>query len=104
MWECYQKKWFPEEESFETAFFMNLDIERKQAETLVQSLFEDSDCGKIIRVKGFLQDGNQWLELNATRGGCEIRPAQDGQNVWIVIGERLEKERIEARMQREFAK
>ena len=22
----YQKKWFPEEESFETAFFMNLDI------------------------------------------------------------------------------
>ena len=83
---------------------MNLDIERKQAETLVQSLFEDSDCGKIIRVKGFLQDGNQWLELNATRGGCEIRPAQDGQNVWIVIGERLEKERIEARMQREFAK
>ena len=100
----YQKKWFPEEESFETAFFMNLDIERKQAETLVQSLFEDSDCGKIIRVKGFLQDGNQWLELNATRGGCEIRPAQDGQNVWIVIGERLKKERIEARMQREFAK
>ena len=91
----YQKKWFPEDQDFESAFFMNLELSKIQAEALTKRLFEDTICGKILRVKGFLQDGKNWLELNATKDGCVIQPAQEGQNVWIVIGEKLDKARME---------
>ena len=49
-----------------------------------------------IWAKGFIQDENGWVELNATADGLTANAIPKGQEVLIVIGEGLEKERIEA--------
>ena len=38
--------------------------------------------------------GEQWLELNATKGVMSLKPIANGQEVLIVIGEHLNKEVI----------
>ena len=56
----------------------------------------DPSCGDVFRVKGFLRkEDGQWLELNATRHEICIRPAKLGQEIMIVIGEKLNKEVID---------
>lgn len=49
----------------------------------------------MLRAKGFVQDENGWVELNATADGLTANAIPKGQEVLIVIGEGLEKERIE---------
>jgi len=48
--------------------------------------------------EGFVQDENGWVELNATADGLTANAIPKGQEVLIVIGEGLEKERIEVRL------
>ena len=55
-------------------------------------------CGRVLRAKGFVQDENGWVELNATADGLTANAIPKGQEVLIVIGEGLEKERIEVRL------
>ena len=45
-------------------------------------------------MKGFLQDGENWLELNATQHETTLKPIGAGQDVLIVIGENLNEEKI----------
>ena len=52
----------------------------------------------VLRAKGFVQDENGWVELNATADGLTANAIPKGQEVLIVIGEGLEKERIEVRL------
>ena len=46
-------------------------------------------------MKGFVEDGSQWYELNATAAGLTAAPIPQGQQVLIVIGEGLDKARLE---------
>ena len=57
----------------------------------------------MLRVKGFAPDpGGQtgWLELNATAAGKTLAPIPQGQDVLIVIGEGLDRTRIETQLHR----
>ena len=70
-------------------------------------MFQDPSCGKIFRVKGYIKNNgkwgleqdsgngeeNGWLELNATCREFSLKPVPKGQEVLIVIGEKLSKER-----------
>ena len=48
-----------------------------------------------MRVKGFLTDDQgKWLEVNATSLGMDVREISEGQEVLIVIGENMQRERI----------
>mgnify|MGYP000049005046 FL=1 len=47
-----------------------------------------------MRIKGFLQDGENWLELNATQHEISLKPIGAGQDVLIIIGEKLNEEKI----------
>ncbi|MDV5043070.1 hypothetical protein R2O95_14455, partial [Faecalibacterium duncaniae] len=38
------------------------------------SLFTDAACGRVLRVKGFVQDAAGWVELNATADGLTAAP------------------------------
>lgn len=40
-----------------------------------------------------------WLELNATHSKITLQPIAEGQDVLIVIGERLNKEAVESYIQ-----
>ena len=64
----------------------------------IPPLFTDPACGHVLRAKGFVQDENGWVELNATADGLTANAIPKGQEVLIVIGEGLEKERIEVRL------
>ena len=95
-----EKLHFDEHKAFGSAYFLEPGIPRSKLEQNIPSLFTDPACGHVLRVKGFVQDGTGWVELNATADGLTANAIPQGQEVLIVIGEGLVKERIEADLNR----
>ena len=93
-----EKLHFDEHRAFGSAYFLELGLSCQQLEQNIPALFTDPACGHVLRAKGFVQDENGWVELNATADGLTANAILKGQEVLIVIGEGLEKERIEARL------
>lgn len=50
---------------------------------------------KYLESKGFIPENHQWMELNATKDQITIEIIAKGQEIIIVIGESLNKEKIE---------
>lgn len=97
---CYElegfiKMFFKKEEAFSTMFFMNQAITKEELIHATQSIFNDSECGKVFRIKGFIPENDQWIELNATKDQITTEIIAKGQEIIIVIGESLNKEKIE---------
>ena len=97
---CYElegfiKMFFKKEEAFSTMFFMNQAITKEELIHATQSIFIDSECGKVFRIKGFIPENDQWMELNATKDQITTEIIAKGQEIIIVIGESLNKEKIE---------
>ena len=94
--ESYRKLDMEEKKGFESVYFMNVKMTEEQLKTTVEKLMNDRECGEVFRVKGFLQkvDGS-WIQLNATHNGITINPIEKGQEVIIVIGERLQEANIQ---------
>lgn len=97
---CYElegfiKMFFKKEEAFSTMFFMNQAITKEELIHTTQSIFNDSECGKVFRIKGFIPENDQWMELNATKDQITTEIIAKGQEIIIVIGESLNKEKIE---------
>lgn len=90
---------FSKEESFDVLYFLESGRTAEEMRQLAGEIMEDDSCGKVLRIKGFLKttEGGFW-ELNAVRGKTELRPADKGQEVLIVIGEGLKKEELERRL------
>ncbi|MCR4587160.1 MAG: GTPase (G3E family) [Lachnospiraceae bacterium] len=82
-------------DQYQSLFFMNLDITGTELMARSLQLLDDSSCGHVIRVKGFIQD-NGWQEFNATRKEQTLTPIPVGQKVLIVIGEQLDAAKIQA--------
>ena len=61
-------------------------------------LFKDRSFGEILRIKGFHFEDGKWYEMNASRSGVTVKECRTGQEVWIVIGEDLNQEAIQKRM------
>ena len=91
-----EKLCFDAHDAFGSAYFLELGLPRQQLEARIPGLFTDTACGRVLRVKGFVQDAAGWVELNATADGLTAAPIPAGQEVLIVIGEGLDRERIEA--------
>lgn len=82
-------------DAFGTLYFMNTGLTGEEARAAAEKLLEDAACGRVLRVKGFVRTGeNGWLELNAVRGAITLKPAAEGQEVLIVIGEGLSEQEI----------
>ena len=92
--EDYEKLYVDQDEIFQTLFFMDEKIAASKAKHAAKKIFEDPACGGVLRMKGFLQDGENWLELNATQHETTLKPIGAGQDVLIVIGEKLNEEKI----------
>ena len=93
-----EKFHFDEHRAFGSAYFLELGLSCQQLEQNIPALFTDPACGHVLRAKGFVQDENGWVKLNATADGLTANAIPKGQEVLIVIGEGLEKERIEVRL------
>ena len=79
---------------------MELGLSCQQLEQNIPALFTEPACGHVLRAKGFVQYENGWVELNATADGLTAAGIPNGQEVLIVIGEGLEKEKIEEKLKR----
>ena len=93
--EGFIKMFFKKEEAFSSMFFMNQAITKEKLIHATQSIFNDSECGKVFRIKGFIPENDQWMELNATKDQITTEIIAKGQEIIIVIGESLNKEKIE---------
>ena len=61
----------------------------------IYHIFKDQDCGQVMRVKGFYQKEKLWYEINMTQENTSIQEINQGQDVIIVIGEELNKNKID---------
>ena len=92
--EDYEKRYADQTELFQTLFFMDEKVDAVKVQAGIDNIFKDRCCGEVLRIKGFLKDGEQWLELNATHHDITLKPIEAGQDVLIVIGEKLNEEKI----------
>jgi G3E family GTPase len=112
--------------SYHSLFYMNVVMNPEELRPTLEKLFADKSCGDIIRIKGYLLNGEngsagaqepegaekavgkqepegaenavgeqaKWIGINATAGEMNIGQASTGQEVLIVIGENLDRDRI----------
>ncbi len=91
----YEKRDIVEEEAFQSLYFMNVTMPVEKLKTTVKELFNNKECGNIFRIKGFMPtESGSWIELNATHKNITIKPIEKGQEIFIVIGEKLNKEKV----------
>lgn len=90
-----EKLHFDEHKAFSSAYFLELGLDKNTLTRNIPKLFGNENCGQVLRVKGFVPDEEKWFELNATADGLTTSPIPQGQEVLIVIGEGLQKEKIE---------
>ena len=92
--ESFEKKFSMDDSSFDAFFFMNIDMDYDKIKDAIKDLFENKTIGRIMRVKGFAKSKDKWFEINATKKGINENEISKGQNVIIVIGENLDKGKI----------
>ena len=92
----YEKMHFDQHDVFSSFYFIDRHLPLPRLKEVVNELFADASCGRIMRIKGFTSDGNGWLELNASRDAMTLKPIAKAQEVIIVIGEQLNRAAIEA--------
>lgn len=80
-------------DSFDSLYFMNETFDKNDILSL-EKLFDDQECGQIIRIKGFFRKDNKWYLLNMTKDEKHINEISCGQDVIIVIGKDLDEKRI----------
>ena len=88
----YKKKYFTDDAGFSSVYIMDKGLSRADVTELCDKAFKEGIYGRVYRIKGFVKDGDTWLEVNATKNGIQMKPILDGQDVIIVIGEDLDIE------------
>ncbi|HJC32731.1 MAG TPA: GTPase (G3E family) [Candidatus Anaerobutyricum faecale] len=110
----YVKKLTEEDSAYSTQYYLDIHLPEQAAKQLIGQVMNDPSCGNIFRIKGFLKRSSSaepsspaessaaaenaapgWLEINATRRNIRLEPIKKGQEVLIVIGENLNKERLD---------
>ena len=107
----YRKLEFEAEDAFTSLYFMNVKMTEKELREAAEKILSDPACGHVFRMKGFMridddensgqseqaqENGNHWIELNATKNEITIRPLHVGQEILIVIGEGLQEDKIKS--------
>ena len=84
------------ESGYGSLFYYGTKMTEEELRARVRETFEDPECGKVMRVKGFVRtDENTLMQINATENAMEIEPTVFAREVLIVTGEYLNRERID---------
>ena len=84
---------------FSTLYFLDIPLPLEELNYIAGELFSDeSKYGSVIRIKGFHQEDGKWYELNAAHSECTIKECSCGQEVFLVIGEKLRQNAIADRV------
>ncbi len=82
--------------SYSSVYFLNKSLTVNQLEQIAKELFNKVDYGKVLRIKGFIKENEQWFEFNMTANETNKNQLQNGQDVVIVIGENLNETLIKS--------
>ena len=83
------------ENAYQTLFFFDFKMPASELKEVVSNIYGDSECGKIYRVKGFVDVGDgKKIEINATENEYITKDADIERSVLIVIGEKINRERL----------
>ena len=85
-----------EDNNYDSLYIMNKKLNKDFIIDLMNKLFNSKDYGNILRIKGFIYENDKWYKVNITRNDIEIDEIDNGQDVIIVIGENLDKNKINA--------
>ena len=93
--ESYQKMSLEDSDVFDSLNFMNHGLSESEMQHTAEQILKNPACGTVLRIKGFCQkEDKTWVELNATHHETLLRKTEAGQEVLIVIGQKLNEERI----------
>ena len=79
---------------FQSLSFLDLPLDGPVLREKVSRLFDSLEYGRILRVKGFFQDGKKWYQLNATAREMKIEEVPETRGAIIVIGISLNENEI----------
>ena len=100
--ENYRKMDMEEQKGFDSLYFMNENVTEDNIQEIVKKIMDDPECGSVFRVKGFVKNAeDKWLQLNATHNEITMQPIEVGQEVLIVIGEKLQEDKIKSYLKQE---
>ncbi len=85
-----------EDNNYDSLYVMNKKLNKDFIIDLMNKLFNSKAYGNILRIKGFIYENDKWYKVNITRNDIEIDEIDNGQDVIIVIGENLDKNKINA--------
>ena len=83
-----------DDNAFASLYFLNVPLSLDEMKRKAPAMISDPSFGRIIRIKGFHNENGRWFELNVSRNGMEIKQCDNGQEVFIVIGEKLKRDVI----------
>lgn len=82
-----------EDNGYSSYYYLNVKM---TVETLCENVRKIFDtCSGVFRIKGFILDNGSWFELNATHNNIEVNPIENGQEIIIVIGENMDKSKVD---------
>lgn len=81
-----------------THYIMHVQIPEALLVPTINSIIGDEACGKIYRIKGFVQNTNGWVEVNATREKTVVSPIDRGQEIFIVIGDNVNLKKVDEKL------
>lgn len=81
-----------------TRYIMHVQIPKDLLVPTINDIIGDEACGKIYRIKGFVQTDGGWLEINATREKTVVLPIDRGQEIFIVIGDNVNLSKIDEKL------
>lgn len=91
----YIKQKITEEMGYQTLFYFDFKMPETKLESTVKNIFGDSRCGRIFRIKGFIDTGDKdKLELNSTKNKYITGHVDTDRAVLIIIGEALNREEL----------
>ncbi len=81
---------------FQSLFYFGFRTDEADIRDRISKLLQDTDAGNIIRIKGFMAlSDSEFLEINATKESINLSSmAKHTEDVLIIIGEKLDKNRI----------
>ena len=93
----HEKLILDDSNDYNSVYLLACGLTLDEMKALITSCYEDTRCGKVFRIKGFINDtttDSKWYQVNATKTALSIDEINLGQDVVIIIGEDLNEEYI----------
>ena len=79
---------------FQALSFLDLPLDGAQLREKTRALFRDGRYGRVLRVKGFFREGEDWYQLNATEKDFLVEPVPACRGALLVIGSGLDEDAV----------